>query len=65
MSNVKKLLRKIEWSSFQRGMSDAMHLPGPLIRCCPDCGGLRPPANAYDGHVGHRDACELKKILEK
>lgn len=60
-------LEEIEWSGKRHGPGDGPmgSGPGPAYPACPVCGGLkeRSPGFIADA-VGHKEGCELEKLLK-
>lgn len=68
MKTKSELLKNLEWSSRRQGQgSGPMSSGGPLVRCCPSCGGICPTDPNRNHFVesshGHRATCELASEL--
>lgn len=59
-------LEEIEWSGSRHGPGDGPmgSGPGPAYPACPVCRGLKERSPGFiAGSEGHKDGCELDKLL--
>lgn len=66
---IKGLLRKLEWSGITHGQGMNMGDIGPVVSCCPICGGIN-PKSPFTNHfneksIGHKKSCKLEKARRK
>lgn len=65
------LLQGIEWSGRTRGQGFGFMSSGegPIVQCCPCCGGIYPQDKWANDFVksahGHKSDCELNNVLKK
>ena len=66
MSDAIKLLRELEWCGRVHSQGTCIGDLGPLVRCCPICGGIH-PGDWYrgwsDDAKGHKKNCRLVPFL--
>lgn len=64
-SNVKELLRKLEWSGRTQGQGTSMGANnGSWYSSCPICRGLKGKPNEFVASAwGHKQGCELMEAL--